>query len=130
MRAQLYSAFVTLKIGMDVLTRDEGVALDKIYAHGGIFKTKGVCQDFLAAAINTPVSVLETAGEGGAWGMAVLAQYCGRAEKLEEYLSGTVFAGAEETLALPEDNCVKAFDEYTENFKKLLAAERVLSDIM
>ena len=130
MRAQLYSAFVTLKMGMDVLTLDEKVKLDKIYAHGGIFKTEGVCQNFLAAAIDTPVSVLETAGEGGAWGMAVLAAYSGRSEPLEDFLADTVFAGAKEQVVQPDKECVEGFERYTRSFGKLLSAERLLSDIM
>lgn len=130
MRAQLYSAFVTLKLGMDVLTRDEGVKLDKIYAHGGIFKTEGVCQNFLSAAINTPVSVLSTAGEGGAWGMALLAAYCGRNESLEEFLSDTVFAGADEKTILPDPACVQGFDSYARSFSRLLSAEKVLSETL
>ena len=129
-RAQLYSAFVTLKMGMDVLTLDENVKLDKIYAHGGIFKTEGVCQRFLAAAIDTPVSVLETAGEGGAWGMAVLAAYIGKAQPLEDFLADTVFADAKEQLVEPERDLVEGVDRYARSFGKLLSAERLLSDIM
>lgn len=130
MRAQLYSAFVTLKLGMDVLTRDENVKLDKIYAHGGIFKTEGVCQKFLAAAINTPVSVLETAGEGGAWGMAVLAACTLKGAELEKFLSGTVFVNSAEKVVSPDAACADGFDRYTRNFGKLLSAEKVLSDIL
>lgn len=130
MRAQLYSAFVTLKLGMDVLVKDEGVKLDKIYAHGGIFKTEGVCQKFLAAAINTPVSVLATAGEGGAWGMALLAAYCGMNVTLENFLSDTVFASSAEKVAMPEKPCAEGFEKYTRAFEKLLSAEKVLSEIM
>ena len=130
MRAQLYSAFVTLKLGMDVLVREEGVKLDKIYAHGGIFKTDGVCQEFLAAAINTPVSVLATAGEGGAWGMALLAAYCGRNESLEDFLSDTVFASSAEKTVQPKKSCSDGFEKYAGAFKKLLSAEKILSEIM
>ena len=130
MRAQLYSAFVTLKLGMDVLVRDERVKLDKIYAHGGIFKTEGVCQQFLAAAIDTPVSVLDTAGEGGAWGMALLAAHCGRDERLEDFLADTVFASSTEKTVLPKKSCVEGFERYTRAFEKLLSAEKVLSEIM
>lgn len=130
MRAQLYSAFVTLKFGMDVLTKEEGVRLDKIYAHGGIFKTEGVCQNFLASAINTTVSVLATAGEGGAWGMALLAAYCGRKESLDKFLSDVVFAGAEEKVTPPDGACAEGFERYVRNFSKLLAAEKVFSETM
>ena len=75
MRTQLYAALATLRIGMDVLTKDENVRLDTMFAHGGLFTTKGVAQRFLAAAIDTPVAVGDTAAEGGAWGMAVLAAF-------------------------------------------------------
>lgn len=129
-RAQLYSAFITLKMGMEVLTLDENVKLDKIYAHGGIFKTEGVCQHFLAAALDAPVSVLDTAGEGGAWGMAVLAAYAGRQESLDDFLTNTVFAGAKERLAEPDRASVEGFERYARSFGKLLSAERLLSDIM
>ena len=75
MRAQLFASLATLRIGMDVLQKDEGVRLDRMFAHGGLFKTKGVAQRFLAAAIDTPVSVGDIAAEGGAWGIAVLAAF-------------------------------------------------------
>ena len=78
MRTQLYAALATLRIGMDVLPKDEGVRLDTMFAHGGLFTTKGVAQRFLAAAIDTPVSVGDTASEGGAWGIAVLAAFLAR----------------------------------------------------
>ena len=75
MRTQLYASLATLRIGMDVLQKDEGVRLDRMFAHGGLFKTTGVAQRFLAAAIDTPVSVGDVAAEGGAWGIAVLAAF-------------------------------------------------------
>ena len=130
MRAQLYSAFVTLKLGMDVLVKAEGVRLDKVYAHGGIFKTEGVCQKFLAAAIDTPVSVLATAGEGGARGMALLAAFCGRNERLEDFLADVVFSSSAEKIVWPQKSCVEGFERYARAFGKLLPAEKILSDIM
>ena len=78
MRTQLYASLATLRIGMDVLQKDEGVRLDRMFAHGGLFKTEGVAQRFLAAAIDTPVSVGDVAAEGGAWGIAVLAAFAAR----------------------------------------------------
>ena len=75
MRTHLFASLATLRIGMDVLQKDEGVRLDRMFAHGGLFKTKGVAQGFLAAAIDTPVSVGDVAAEGGAWGIAVLAAF-------------------------------------------------------
>ena len=95
MRTQLFASLATLRIGMDVLQKEEGVRLDRMFAHGGLFKTKGVAQGFLAAAIDTPVSVGEVAAEGGAWGVAVLAAFVtGRTlrEGLTDYLNTQVFA--------------------------------------
>src|SRR5699024_3148660 len=98
MRVNLFTSLGALKTGMDILLREEGVKLDKILGHGGLFKTKGVGQNILAAAIDTPVTVMETAGEGGAWGIAVLASYLihkEEGEAVEEYLDNKVLAGAE-----------------------------------
>ena len=95
MRAQLFASLATLRIGMDVLQKDEGVRLDRMFAHGGLFKTKGVAQGFLAAAIDTPVSVGDVAAEGGAWGIAVLAAFrAGRTpgQSLADFLDTQVFA--------------------------------------
>ena len=75
MRTHLYAALATLKIGLDILLKEEKVKVDRIYGHGGLFKTKGVGQQILADAVNAPVSVMSTAGEGGAWGIALLAAY-------------------------------------------------------
>ena len=94
MHTHLFASLATLRIGMDVLQKEEGVRLDRMFAHGGLFKTKGVAQGFLAAAIDTPVSVGEVAAEGGAWGVAVLAAFVtGRTlEGLTDYLNTQVFA--------------------------------------
>lgn len=126
-RSLLYSAFVTLKIGMDELILEEQIKIDKIYAHGGIFKTKGVCQQFLSDALKVCVSVMNTASEGGAWGMAVLASYMGNSMSLADYLERSVFSEAEEIFCAPNTDNVKGFEEYTDYFKGLLVAERVLS---
>ena len=75
MRSHLYSSLGAVKLGLDILLKDEKMAVDRIMGHGGLFKTKGVAQRYLAAAVHAPVSVLETAGEGGPWGMALLALY-------------------------------------------------------
>ena len=75
MRSHLYASLATLKIGLDILLKEEKVKVDRIYGHGGLFKTKGVGQGILAAAMDAPVAVMETAGEGGPWGMALLAAY-------------------------------------------------------
>lgn len=129
MRSLLYSAFVTLKIGMDELIRGEKLKIDKIYAHGGIFKTEGVCQQFLADAMKVPTTTMKTASEDGAWGMAVLASYMGESLTLAQYLERKVFAGEEERMCVPEKVNAEGFEEYTKNFKKLLIAERALSEL-
>ncbi len=98
MRVNLFSALGALKIGLDILFEQEKVKIDQILGHGGFFKTKEVGQKIMAAAMNVPVSVMETAGEGGAWGIALLASYMLRKapnEPLEDYLSDKVFAGEE-----------------------------------
>jgi len=120
-RAQIYSAFVSLKLGMDILAK-ENVTIDSLTGHGGIFKDRGIAQQYLADALNTSVTCLSTAAEGGPWGMAVLAAYAasGAGEKLEDYLAHKVFArAATETLA-PTAAGVAGFNRYAENFKKAI----------
>ena len=115
MRTHLYASFGALKVGMDLLLQKEQVSIDTIYGHGGIFKTKGVAQNFLAAAIDTPVSVMATAGEGGPWGMAVLAAYLvnkNEGESLEDYLASKVFADAKGESVDPNPEDVKGFAAY------------------
>ena len=127
MRSNLYGALATLKIGMDILLVDEKVRLDTILGHGGLFKTKGVGQAMMAAAINTPVSVMETAGEGGAWGIALLAAYMTRkadGETLEAFLNDRVFSEMSGETLDPDPEDVKGFEEYMRNYKACLAAER------
>ncbi len=127
MRSNLYASLATLKIGCDIMLKKEGVKVDSITGHGGLFKTKGVGQTILSAALAAPVSVMETAGEGGAWGMAVLANYMiskKNGETLPDYLSSKVFAGMKaETLAASEAD-VKGFDEYAKKYAEALAVER------
>jgi hypothetical protein len=97
MRTHLFASLATLRIGMDVLLKDEGVRLDRMFAHGGLFKTEGVAQSFLAAAMDAPVSVGDVASEGGAWGMALLAAFLTHntpAQSLADYLNTEVFANA------------------------------------
>ena len=125
-RSQLYSALATLKIGVDLLLKREGVRLDSVVGHGGLFKTEGVCQRYLAAALNAPVTVMETAGEGGAWGMALLAAYMlkGGDAPLADFLDAEIFAGAAgETLApLPSD--VRGMETYVAAYVKGLPVVR------
>ena len=128
MRAQLFSAFSPVKIGMDIMTKDEGVAVDSLVGHGGIFTTPKVAQKILAAAFNTPIKVMSTAAEGGAWGMAVLADYLWHTNEdksnLANYLDGRVFAGASSTTESPDSDDVAGFEEFFERFRKGLPIEQ------
>jgi len=128
MRAHLYASVGVLKIGNDILFKQENVKVDRITGHGGLFKTKGVGQRILAAAIDSPISVMETAGEGGAWGIALLAAYLVSNPKqlsLADYLDQVVFAGnaGEEIAPTPED--VAGFNKYIENYKAGLPIEEM-----
>jgi sugar (pentulose or hexulose) kinase len=127
MRVHLFSALGTLKIGMDILFEEEQVKIDKILGHGGFFKTEEVGQKMMAAAMNVPVSVMETAGEGGAWGIALLASYMFRKkanEPLEAYLSNKVFAGVNSTTIAPDKSDVDGFSAFMERYKEGIAIER------
>ncbi|WP_298862813.1 FGGY-family carbohydrate kinase [uncultured Microbacterium sp.] len=129
MRAQLYGVFGTLALGMQVLT-DEGVALDRMYAHGGMFRTAGVVQRFLAGALNAPVAVGETASEGGAWGIAVLASYLSSAAELslDAYLDQHVFAAASVSVTDPDPADVAGFTTYLDRYRAGLAIEAAAVD--
>jgi sugar (pentulose or hexulose) kinase len=127
MRTHLFASLATLRIGMDVLQGAEGVRLDRMFAHGGLFRTAGVAQRFLAAAIDTPVSVGDVAGEGGAWGMAVLAAFAtGRApqQSLADYLDTAVFAGADLQTVQPDPADVAGFTAYVQRYVAALPVER------
>ena len=126
MRAQLFSAFSPVKIGMDVMTKDEGVAVDSLVGHGGIFTTPKVAQKSLAAAFDTPIKVMSTAAEGGAWGMAVLADYLWHADQpLDEFLDARVFADAASTTENPDEGDVAGFEEFFDRVRKGLPIEHV-----
>lgn len=129
MRAQLYGMFGTLSLGMRVLA-DEGVGLDAMFAHGGVFRTAGVAQRFLAAAIGAPVAVGATAGEGGAWGMAVLAAYLRAAggQSLGDYLSDRVFAGAETSVVEPDPADLAGYAAFLDRYHAGLAIERAATE--
>ncbi|MGY1619163.1 xylulokinase [Geodermatophilus sp. SYSU D00691] len=130
-RAHLFSSLATLRIGMDVLQKDEGVRLDRMFAHGGLFKTRGVAQRFLAAAIGTPVSVGDVAAEGGAWGMAVLAAFAVRRapeQGLADYLDSAVFGGARLQTAEPDPADVAGFDAFMRRYVAALPVERAAVD--
>ena len=126
MRTHLYSAMATLKIGMDILNKED-VQIDKIYGHGGFFKTEEVGQRILSAAIDAPVSVMETAGEGGPYGMALLGAYRlwkEKDESLEDYLDHKVFKDAKTISVMANRNEVEGFNRFIEDYKKCLAAEK------
>jgi sugar (pentulose or hexulose) kinase len=132
MRAQLYGVFGTLSLGMRVLD-SEGVELDQMFAHGGMFRTAGVTQRFLAGALNAPVSVAATASEGGAWGIAVLASYVSAATtglSLDEYLRTQVFGDAEFETSEPEADDVAGFATYLERYRAGLEVERTAVDVL
>ena len=113
-------------MGCDILLKEEGVPLERITAHGGIFKTEGVAQSILAAALNTPVTVMNTAGEGGAWGMAVLANYllCGKGASLEDYLESVVFKGQESKTVAPDPAEVQGFEAFEKRYTQGLPIVR------
>ena len=128
MRAHLHGAVGVLKIGNDILFHEEHVQVDRITGHGGLFKTKGVGQRILANALNSPISVMETAGEGGAWGIALLAGYFinNKGLTLADYLDQQVFAGQQcETIA-PTAEEVAGFERYLENYQHFLSAEKAV----
>ncbi len=127
MRVHLFTALGALKTGLDILLKEEGVQVDEMLGHGGLFKTKGVGQRIMAAAINASVSVMETAGEGGAWGMALLASYMLHkedGEALPAFLEEKVFAGQKGTKETPCKEDVVGFDKFMERYAKGLAIER------
>ncbi|MCC8080519.1 MAG: FGGY-family carbohydrate kinase [Lachnospiraceae bacterium] len=126
MRANLYSAVATLKIGLDILLKQENVPVDFMMGHGGLFKTKEVGAKIMAAAMNTPVAVMETAGEGGAWGIALLASYMlnGGGMTLGDYLEQRVFVHSECYVTEPDPEDVRGFEAYMERYIKGLSVER------
>lgn len=133
MRVHLFTALGALKTGLDILLKDEGVKLDKILGHGGLFKTKGVGQKIMAGAIDVPVSVMETAGEGGAWGIALLASYMvnkDEKETLDDYLTNKVFAGETGSEMAPDPADVAGYDKFIRRYKEGLAIERAAVDTM
>lgn len=127
MRSHLYSAMATLKIGNDILLKEEHVKVDSLMGHGGLFKTPVVGQQLMAAAFDSPVTVMDTASEGGAWGMAVLAAYMSEKaadETLPDYLNNKIFAGQTGTTIEPKAEDVAGFDAFVEKYKNTLVAEK------
>jgi sugar (pentulose or hexulose) kinase len=132
MRVHLFSALAALKIGLDIFEK-ENVKIDQILGHGGFFKTKEVGQRIMAAAMNVPVSVMQTAGEGGAWGIALLASFMlhqAKQQPLETYLSTQVFAGEQGTTIAPNPADVAGFAAFMERYKKGLVIERSAVDVL
>ena len=132
MRTHLLSALATLKIGMDILTEAEQAPIDKLYGHGGYFKTPGVGQRMLSAAVNAPVSVMETAGEGGPYGMALLAAYLlnrREGETLEDYLDSKVFAQAKTVTLMAEPAEAEGFNAFLKRYKKALPVEKLATEV-
>ena len=133
MRTHLLSALATLKIGLDILTQTEQVAIDKLYGHGGFFKTPGVGQRMLSAAVGAPVSVMETAGEGGPYGMALLCAYMlwkDEGETLADYLDNKVFADAKSATLMAEPSDVAGFSAFLSRYKKALPMERAATEVL
>ncbi len=127
MKTHLFTSLGALKVGLDILLKEEGVQVDRILGHGGLFKTKGVGQKIMAAAMNAPVSVMETAGEGGAWGIALLASYMLNKEEKESYddfLANKVFAGETGSEIKPDPQDVASFDAFIARYKQGLPIER------
>ncbi|MHB8062420.1 MAG: FGGY-family carbohydrate kinase, partial [Ruminiclostridium sp.] len=133
MRVNLFTSLGALKTGLDILLEKESVKVDEILGHGGFFKTKGVGQKIMAAAFNVPVSIMETAGEGGAWGIALLASYLtNRAENesLEGFLKEKVFVGKQGDSIAPDPLDVAGFNEFMKRYTKGLAIERAAVDYL
>ncbi|MEK4719258.1 FGGY-family carbohydrate kinase [Priestia sp. FSL W8-0524] len=131
MRTHLFTAFGALKIGMDLLVKEENVKIHSILAHGGLFKTPVVGQKMMAAAINTPVSVMDTAGEGGAWGMAILSSYMlnkSENESLEDFLDDKVFKEVTAQEIYPDELDVKGFEAFIKRYKKGLVIEKAAAE--
>ena len=134
MRAQLYGAFGALAVGMEALLKDEGVRLDVMYAHGGIFRTAGIAQQVLADALATPVAVGDSAGEGGAWGMALLAAHtahrrAGAEGTLSDFLGEQVFAAQELSTLAPEEEGMAGHAQWLDAYRAGLPVERLAGDL-
>lgn len=133
MRAHLYSSLAALKAGLDLMFKEENVKVDTMFGHGGLFKTKGVGQRIAAAAMNSPVSVMETAGEGGAWGIALLASYMENKEEnesLQDFLNNKIFAGQTGTSMDPDPADVAGFDQFMRRYMAGLAIEHAAVDAL
>ena len=129
MRSELYSSLSAMRIGLDILFEKEGVVIDMLSGHGGFFKTPSVGQNIMAAVTKTPCRVLSTAGEGGAWGIALLASYIHSTKSLEDFLDDEVFKHADSSIVYPRKEDVEGFERYLENYKKGLAVEKAAVEV-
>ena len=129
MRAQIYASMSTLAIGMEILAK-EGVRIDSLTGHGGLFKTPVVGQSYMAATCNAPVTVMETAGEGGPYGMALLAAFriMGEGKTLEQFLEEKVFVNAKRSTLEPKAEDVEGFAKYMDMFKAALKVEQTAAE--
>ncbi|MBQ6929704.1 MAG: ATPase [Oscillospiraceae bacterium] len=133
MRSHIYASFACVKLGLDMLNEKENLPIEKLLGHGGLFKVEGVAQQMLASALNTPVQVTKSASEGGAWGMAILAEFMAEKaadQSLADYLETVVFAGAESVVKQPNPAETAGCNAYMERYKKALAAERAAAAIL
>lgn len=133
MRVHLYTSLGAVKIGLDILTDEEQVKVDRIMGHGGFFKTKGVGQRYLAAAAGAPVTVMDTASEGGAWGIALLAAYLADkmvGERLEDYLETRIFGELSGETVIPNERDTAGFHTFMERYKSGLSVERAAIEAM
>lgn len=133
MKAHLYTSLGAVKMGLDILMRDEQVKVNRIMGHGGFFKTRGVGQRYLAAAVGAPVTIMDTASEGGAWGIALLAAYLidkQEGESLEDYLNNRIFRELSGETAIPLEEDIKGFDVFMARYKAGLEIEKKAIDVM
>ena len=132
MRSQIYATFACVKIGLDMLFKDENVPVEKLLGHGGLFKVEGVAQQMMASALDTAVQVTKSASEGGAWGMAILAEYMKEkgGKSLAEYIEDVIFAGAESTTKEPNPEETAGYNAFIEMYKKALGAEKAAAAIL
>ncbi|MDD2495277.1 MAG: FGGY-family carbohydrate kinase [Tissierellia bacterium] len=127
MRTHIYSSFATVKIGLDLLFNDEKIKIDKLLGHGGLFKIEKIAQQMLASSLNTSVEVTNTGSEGGAWGMAILAEYISHKEQnqsLQEYLNKEIFVSTESIVCYPNKEETEGFNSFLEKYKKTLQIEK------
>lgn len=133
MRTHIYSSFATVKIGLDLLFNEQEIKIRKLLGHGGLFKIEKVAQQMLASSLDTPVEVTDTASEGGAWGMAILAEFMSHKEQnqsLEEYLNTKIFADAKSNVCYPNKEETEGFNSFLVRYKKALQVEGFAVDVM